>query len=828
MNEKKNSEKVKNKKKNKKILKTVMFSILAVILLAVVAAAGIGLAIINTAPALDVNQILTLKEPSKLYDKDGKEMDDVATNEKRDVVEIKDVAQDLPNAFISIEDERFYSHKGVDVQRVFGVIYLDIKNKLSHKSGLQGASTITQQLVRNAMLSNIQNEKNIMESSRRKIQEMYLSLELEKHLSKTQILEAYMNTIPFGGNVHGVEAAAQYYFNKDAKDLTLIQSAYIAGVPQAPGIYNAFLDSAKKDPSKYLNRTKMVLSAMYKNNYINKDQYDKAVSSLSEKTLAFNQTSIANNNRLNYEWFSLPAIEQVKKDLKAQFDYSDDEINSLLMYGGLKIYTTMDTNLQNAAQKVLDDNKNYGINNTSGTIIQPQASAVIMDYHTGEVKAIIGGRGAQPARSYNRAAFNGSKDFSRPTGSSIKPLTVYGPAIDTKLATAATVVEDSPLPVEIGNQWPENGKPYNPRNYETGYFRGYVTIREAIKSSINLVAIKEEYNIGLKTGVSYGEKFGLTFDNNDKTSLSALSLGQLHHGTNTLTMAAAFGTFGNNGMYTEPKMYTKVVDRRGVTILESKVVNRKVLSPQASYIMYDLLKGPTSSGGTGPSAKFSSMPAAGKTGTSGDKRDFWFCGLTPYYSGAVWIGNDDTKPIESGISSNTSAALWGKIMKEAHKDLPVKDIQKPTGIITTTACKDSGEAPTDLCSKDPRGSQVISEMFISGTQPTTLCDIHVEANINKANGKIATENTPKDLLESRIFIKRDYTPTESLEDQPYVLPTEIDDTKPAPPTIPTEDGTGTGTGTTNPPDTNTNPNTNKNTNPIIPPLKPNDITNKTP
>jgi len=789
MNEEKNSEKRKKKKKSKKILRNVIFSILAVIILVIVAGAGVGLAIINTAPALNVDQILTLKEPSKIYDKANNYMDDVATNEKRDIVNINEVSKDLSNAFVSIEDERFYKHQGVDPQRILGVIYIDVKNKLSGKNVVQGASTITQQLIKNSMLSNAV-------TPQRKIQEMYLALQLEKKLTKEQILEAYMNTIPFGSTVHGVEAASQYYFSKHAKDLSLIQAAYIAGVPQAPGIYNYFLDSAKKDPTKYLNRTKMVLSAMYKNNYISKDQYDKAVSSLGEKSLEFNKTSITNTNRLNYEWFSLPAIEQVKKDLKAQYNYSDDEINSLLMYGGLKIYTTMDMNLQNAAQKILDDNKNYGINYTpeNESVIQPQASAVIMDYHTGEVKAIIGGRGTQPARSYNRAAYNGSKEFLRPTGSSIKPLTVYAPAIDSKLATAATVVEDSPLSVEIGKQWPENGKPWNPRNYETGYFRGYVTIREAIKSSINLVAIKEEYNIGLKTGVSYGEKFGLTFDNDDKTSLSALSLGQLHHGTNTLTMAAAFGTFGNNGMYTEPKMYTKVVDRRGVTILESKVVNKKVLSPQSAYIMYDLLKGPTSAGGTGPAARFSSMPAAGKTGTSGDKKDFWFSGLTPYYSGAVWIGSDTPRTFNSGISSSTSAALWGKIMAEAHKNLEVKDIQMPNGIVTTSVCRDSGSSPIDLCSKDPRGSQVISEMFIDGTQPTTLCDIHVEANINKSNGKIATENTPKDLLESRVFIKRDYTPSQPLEDQPYVLPKEIDDTKPTVPTVPTTppgDGTNT-------------------------------------
>jgi penicillin-binding protein 1A len=825
--EEKNTNKKQKKKKGWKVFRIIMLSLLSLSILAGVAGIGVALAIVKTSPPLDVKAILTLNEPSTIYDKDQKYMDDVNTDEKRAIISIKDLPAYLPKAFVSIEDERFEKHKGIDIKRILGVIYIDVVSIFKGNPVMQGASTITQQVVRNTMLTNIMTEKTFLESATRKIREMYLALELEKQLSKEQILEAYMNTIPFGSTVHGVQAAATYYFNKPIKDLTIAQAAYLAGVPQAPGRFNAHLDSAKKNPTPYLTRTKLVLNAMHKTNAITEEQYNTALEDLSPEKLAFNKPASSSTNRLNYEWFSLPAIEQVKKDLQAQYKYSESEINNLLMYGGLKVYTTMDRALQDAAQAVINENKNYGIaSKTLNGIVDPQASAVVMDYHTGEVKALIGGRGEQPARSYNRAAFNGSSAYPKPVGSTIKPLTVYAAAIDSKLATAGTVVEDSPVGPEIKKGW--NG--YDPRNVESSSFSGYVTIREAVTRSINLVAVKQEYAIGLKTGASYGEKFGLTLDpKHDQTSLAAMALGELYDGENTLSMSAAYGVFGNNGMYTQPRLYTKVVDRNGLTILESKVINRKVLSPQANYITYDLLKGPVNSaGGTAGNARIGAMPAAGKTGTTGDKKELWFAGLTPYYSGSVWIGHDKPESFGKGIGSSTAAAIWGKIMKVAHEGLPVKQIQRPSGIVSVAICSDSGKLPTDLCSRDPEGNRVYSELFISGTQPTTLCDIHVEATINKANGKIATENTPQELLEKRVYIKRDYKPTVKLADEYKVLPTELDDTKPAPPPVvpdpvvpdPAEGTNKPGTGTTSPGDNGngtTNPgstgqdNTNTNT-----------------
>lgn len=790
--------KVKKKKnKVKRIIKYFFITIISIGLISSVAFGGIVLAMIKTAPQLDLNSILTLDEPSVLYDNTGQPMDEAPTLLKREVVQFKDIPDNLKNAFISIEDERFEQHSGIDIRRIFGSVFTDAKRIIKNEDGFHGGSTITQQLLKNTILTN---EVTI----KRKVQEMYLATELEKALSKDQILEAYLNTIGLGGNVYGVQKAAKQYFDKDVKDLSLIECAYMAGVTQYPAKYSYLLDYAKKNPKEYINRTKTVLAKMKENKKIDEAAFNQAIKDIDEGKLVFKAPASAQtSNRLNYEWFSRPAMDQVKSDLMTNYHYTADEVEKLFMYGGLKIYTTMDRSLQESAQTIMNDKKYFsavqkGDINDLNNIVQPQASAVVMDYHTGEVKLIIGGRGEQPANSYNRAA---SSKFIRPTGSSIKPITVYAPAIDTKQATAGTVIEDSPLSREIGMQWATNGQPYDPSNYDTNDFKGYVTVREAIRRSINLVALKLEYQIGLKTGVSYADKFGIQFNDRDKTSLSALALGQFE-GTNPLHMAAAFGTFGNSGVYTSPILYTKVVDKTGKVLLENKPATRKVLTPQSAYVMYDLLKEPTSNGAgaTATKAKFGAMPIGGKTGTSSGKKDFWFSGLTPYLSGSVWIGHDKKDAYNSGVASSTAAQILGDIMKVAHKDLPVKDIDAPSGLVRVPICIDSGKQPTDLCAKDPRGSRIVTEMFIEGTQPTSLCDIHVEAKINNANGKLATANTPLANIESRIFIRRDYIPSKPLADEQWVLPKDNDDT-PAyvpPPTPPPTQGGGNNNGTDNP------------------------------
>jgi len=751
-----------NTGKSRKINKRkILYTLIGVFLFTCIAVGGAGIAIISSAPALDVAKITNMSQPSQLYDDKGDYMDTVQSSEHRIAVKSSEMPKDLKNAIVSIEDERFYKHSGIDIKRIISIVFIDIKNKLTGSSSIQGGSTITQQLIK---MTTLTSDVTIT----RKVQEWYLSLKLEKVLSKDQILEAYLNTVYLGGNAYGVEAAANQYFNKSVGELSLLECAYIAGVPQSPSVYYAFSETSTKNHSVYINRTKAVLSRMLYNKYITQEQYDKAISDLDNEKLnqEFAESSKARSSksdRMSYEWFSLPAIEQVKKDLKAKLNYTDDEVARAISSGGLKIYTTMNKSMQDSAQKIL--NSGLSSSNDEKT---PQASAVVMDYHTGQVKVIIGGRGDQPALSYNRAA---SSKFLRPAGSSIKPLTVYSAAIDSKQATAATLIDDSPLDKSIGAIYGSASAPYDPKNDNLTY-SGMNTVRSAIMKSINLVAVKLENKIGLKTGISYGEKYGLTFDSDDKTSIAALALGQLHNGTNPLQMSAAYGVFGNEGNYTAPVFYTKVVDNTGAVILESEKTTKEVISADSAFVMYDLLKGPVSSGGTGPAANFGGIDVRGKTGTTSDKRDLWFCGLTPYYSGAIWIGNDDNS-VTQNVSSNTAAGLWGKIMEDVHKGLDNKTIAKPSGVTTASICRVSGKLATDACRNDPRGSTVITDYFIQGTIPTELCDAHVSVEVNKITGLLAGPFTPDFLKETRVYLTKNYTSNPAL-----LLPTEQDSTNP--------------------------------------------------
>ncbi|MBP1743658.1 MAG: multimodular transpeptidase-transglycosylase [Firmicutes bacterium] len=743
--------------KSRKINKRkILYALIGVFVFTCLAAGGAGIAIISGAPELDVNNITNMSQPSQLYDDKGEYMDTVKSSENRIAVKYSEMPQDLKNAIVSIEDERFYKHPGIDIKRIISIIFIDIKNKLTGSDNLQGASTITQQLIK---MTTLTSEVTIT----RKVQEWYLALKLEKVLSKDQILESYLNTIYLGGSAYGVEAASRQYFSKSVGELSLLECAYIAGVPQSPSVYYAYSSTSKKNPSVYINRTKAVLSRMLYNEYITQEQYDQAISDLDSGKLVF-EAQATQSERMNYEWFSLPVIEQVKKDLKEKLNYTDEEVARAISSGGLKIYTTMNKTMQDSTQEVL--NSGLGGGADSNGILTPQASAVIMDYHSGEVKVIVGGRGDQPALSYNRAA---SEKYLRPAGSSIKPLTVYSAAIDSKKATAATLIEDSPLDASIGAIYGSEAEPYDPKNDNLTY-SGMNTLRSAIMKSINLVAVKLEHTMGLKTGISYGEKYGLTFDEHDKTSIAALALGQLHHGTNPLKMAAAYGVFGNEGNYTQPILYTKVMDNTGTVILESEKTTREVISADSAFVMYDLLKGPVSSGGTGPAANFGDIEVRGKTGTTSDKRDLWFCGLTPYYSGAVWIGNDDNS-VTVNVSSNTAAGLWGKIMASAHEGLEPKTISQPSGVTTASVCSVSGKLATDACENDPRGSTVITDYFIQGSIPTEMCDAHISVEVNKITGLLAGPFTPDFLKETRIYLKSGYT-----TDPALLLPTEQDPT----------------------------------------------------
>lgn len=766
----------KSKSKKKKIFKWIGLSALFIFLATTVIVLGYVISIIKNTPPVDVNKVLSNQQTAKFTYGDGTPWTQLNSETERKPLKPDDIPEDLKNAIVAIEDERFYSHPGVDIKRLIGATVHTVAYKITGKGGLQGGSTLTQQLVKNTLLTN---EKSI----ERKIKEMYLSLELEKSLTKEQILTAYLNSYPVGGVAYGAEAGAEMYFDKSAKDLNLIQCAFLAGITQAPTTYSPFTEAAKKDPSKYINRTKLVLGKMLEHQYITQEEYDKAIKDLNDGKLKFKTSK--RTYKLPHEDFLYPTLDQVKRDLKAKYQYSDEEIDSLISTGGITIHSTMNKAVQEHTQQVLNNYSNFRLAGydqvDKNGVPLVQAAACITDVHTGEVIAMVGGRGNQSALSTNRAysALN-------PVGSSVKPFTVYGPAIDSKVMTAGSTIYDAPIPPSVSS--------YNPKNSPDVY-RGLIPLRDSLKWSSNVGATLTELKVGLETGVAYGEEFGLKFNDASKNSLPALALGQFDNnpndldGGNPFIVASAISTFGNGGVYVEPRLYTKVTDQDGNIILESKEETKQIISPQAAYIVYDMMKGPITYNAGG--AKWGDMPVAGKTGTTTDSKDLWFAGLTPHYGGAVWIGRDDNKMLPAGRSSSTAASIWGKIMKFANEGLSTKDIQKPSGIVEVPICSVSGKLATSLCRHQPKTQYtrgVYTEMFISGTEPTSYCETHVSAQVNSINGKLAGPNTPSGLLTNRIFINYPY-PNPEAADSKFYLTSEQDDTvaPPPEPTKPEED-----------------------------------------
>ncbi|SEF54732.1 penicillin-binding protein 1A [Caloramator fervidus] len=691
----------KRKSKKRGVLNILLIILLSIFLFTIAAGIGITLAIIKSAPEIDANILDNLKQSSKIYDKDGNFIEDFSDIQNRTIVPLNKIPRHVQNAFIAIEDERFWKHHGIDPKRILGAIWYDIKTM----SKAQGASTITQQLIKNIALSP---KKDFS----RKIQEMYLALQLERKLSKEQILEAYLNTIYLGGNAYGIQAASMYYFGKDVSELTVAEAALIAGLTQSPYKYYPYSKKNKENPKVYLDRQRTVLKKMLEQGYITQSEYNEAIN----QKLVFK--SKESSNTMKYQWFIEAAIDQIAKDMANKLNISEGEAKQKLRTGGYNIYLTLDTKIQKAAEDILNNDsyfkqfklQPYSPDEKSPEIIQPQAAAVIMDPFTGEVRALVGGRGPHPLRSINRAT-----EVKRQPGSAIKPLAVYAPAIDLKIATAATVIDDTPFSKDLlalTGGW-------QPKNYDFSY-RGKVTVREAITRSINVVASKLLLEIGISNSLNYLQnKFHISTITNSDKYVAPLSLGGLTEGVYPIEMAAAYGVFANKGIYSEPILYTLVTDRYNNIILEKKPNQTKAISSQAAYIMLDMMKDVVRKPyGTGSRARFGSMPVAGKTGTTSDYTNVWFCGVTPYYSGVVWIGHDKPNKSIPGLKSSLAAKIWGDIMKHAHEGLKVKDFPRPAGLIYEKVCPISGKYPNEYCPK------TITEIFIEGTQPVEICDYH--------------------------------------------------------------------------------------------------------
>jgi len=777
-----------NPKKTGKILVRIILVLLTIILIGGFIGLGTAFAWIRSAKPLNVDELFSLNLTTYIVDEKDNIIDKLHANENRTIVTLDKIPKQLQDAFIAIEDKRFYKHFGIDIYRVFGAARVNLQTgKFS-----QGFSSITQQLIKKVYLTDAKKLK-------RKVVEMYYAIQLERRFTKDQILEAYLNTIPLGHNVAGVKEAALYYYGKDLDQLTLAESAMLAGITNNPSLYSPYrhFDYSTK-------RKELILKEMLKQERITQAQYDEAMAE------EIKLSKVESNTETSY--FADMVIHDVLEVFEKELGYTEEEAQLKLFNGGMKIVATIDTDIQDAVEESFKNGNMFpkSKEDANGSI-QPQAAAIVIDHTTGEVKAVMGGRSEKVRRGLNRAT-----QSLRQPGSTIKPLAVYAPALDNGY-TIASVIDD--VPVSYGN--------YSPDNY-SGKFNGLVTVREAIQQSLNVVAVKMVQDVGLSRSADYLKKFGITSlvtDPKAKTTdmgLGSLGLGGLTKGIRPIEMAAAYSVFPNKGIYNKPVTFTKIYDKDGNLIYENKPKKDRVISEQVAYLMVDIMKGVVQ-GGTGTRAALPNMPVAGKTGTTTKNLDAWFVGYTPYYTTAVWMGHDEPKNL-GFTGGNYPAMLWKDIMAGIHKSLPTKNFEMPGGLTSAAVCSESGKRPSELCALDPRGSTIRTEVFIKGTEPAVedICDVHVVRDIDISSGKIATPFCPSSLIQSKVFIQR----TEPFvavpggkapEDIIYEAPAEscplhtsatipVDLTDPTDPNGTGDDGTGDDGGIGNPDD------------PVLPPL----------
>ena len=692
----------KPKKKTKKaVIKTLLTLgiVICIILLAVTGLiAGSLFGYVEDADLIDVDN-MRLNLTSFVYAVDPDtgeeiELEKLYDTENRVWASSKEIPEHLKNAFVAIEDERFYKHSGFDIKRFTGAAIQYVSAKISGDGrSSYGGSTITQQLIKNIT-------KDDDYSIKRKIQEIYRAYNLEKQLSKDEILEYYLNTIYLSQKCNGVSSAAQTYFGKDVSELSLAECATIAAITKYPTKYDPV-----KNPQNNKERQLVVLKKMLELGFVTKSEYESAV---AEEIKILKKDASQEEEFQSY--FTDAAIDQVINDLMTTYGYSKEYASKVLYNGGLRIYLSIDTRIQEILDRVYNDDSTF---QRTSKAVQPQSSMVIMDPYTGEVKALIGGRGAKEGnRTLNRAT-----QTLRQPGSSIKPLAVYSPAVEYGLVTPSSIVNDSPITM---GDW-------SPRN-DDRRFAGRITVAAALRGSRNVPAVKICNYLTTEAAFSFVQNnyhISTLVDRRKSgdTVLSdkgpaAIALGGLTDGVSVLEMCAAYCAFPNGGKYIKPTTYTRVEDSEGNIVLEHKNKAHIAISETTARTMVKMLTDAVN-GGTGTSARLSNMPVAGKTGTTSNNNDRWFVGFTPYYVGAVWFGYDQPSSLR-GFSANPAAVAWRKVMQEVHKDLERKSFffNNSESELSMMICADSGMKCTPACTR------LISKDFKKKDVPKKYCTTH--------------------------------------------------------------------------------------------------------
>lgn len=772
---------------------------------------GIMKGIIDSAPDISEIDVIPTGYSTTVLANDGTEIATlVASGANRTYVTIDEIPKDLQHAFVAIEDARFYEHNGIDV---YGIVRA-FATGLPKLKFNQGASTITQQLIKNNVLTSWTSETSFVEKLQRKIQEQYLALQLEKKVqNKDWILENYMNSINLGSNTLGVQAASEKYFGKDVSELTLSECAVIAGITQNPSAYNPILH-----PKENAKRTLKVLNDMLEQGYITQEQYQEALDDNVYDRIAEHNSS---KERVINSYFVDALIDDVYNDLVNKLGYSQTDAYKALYQGGLTIQSTQDLGLQAICDEEANNPANYPIapsysfqlafqvkkadgsyknysnqtmlsyykqktKNQDFTInysseeacynaisqyeqevleegdvivegsesinitLEPQVALTLMDQSTGEVKALVGGRGDKTGnRTWNRAT-----DTCRQPGSTFKIIGCFAPALDAGNMSLASTQDDAPL--TIGN------KTFH--NYDNTY-RGFTNIRTAITKSMNIVTVKTLQEIGVNLGYQYATDFGITTLCDDDRNLS-LALGGLTNGVTNLELTGAYATIANGGKYLQPKFYTTVYDHDGNVLLDISETQekRRVLKKSTAWLLTDAMKDVLTAG-TGTRAYFgNSMAQAGKSGTTTSNRDCLWAGYTPYYTCVIWGGYDDNSK-QSGSYTSYPKNIWKSIMSRVHKDLPYKDFKKPKDVKQISVCSASGKiAQEGVCAKAD-DSHVYTEYFATKDIPKDTCTLHTLVKICEESGMIAGPYCPEELVKEKAVILKDNDDGTGVENQ---------------------------------------------------------------
>ena len=677
-------------------------------------------------PEMDVDiSVFTLKQSSTIYYQDKAtgewvELTKLHGDENRTLIDYDQIPDHVVKALISIEDERFYEHEGVDWKSTARSVYDTLMG-----NNARGASTITQQVVKN-----VTGENQV--TIRRKILEIFRTLRVHEKYSEEDILETYFNLVYFGHKAYGIEAAAETYFGKHVEDLTVAEGAAIVGITQYPWQY----DPLRNDTTREANRSRQltVLSKMHDLGWLTDAQYAAAK---AEKMVFVGDTDYVEQlaegeeetPETNTELDSF-FVEQVYRDVIAAFmdmDYSEKAASAMIYNGGYQIYCTLDPDIQDYVESVYADRSNFNYPSASGK--QLQAGMTIIDNRTNNIVAIAGRVGERKGALEFSYASNTSQ-----CGSAIKPLSVYAPALDAGVVTAASVIDDYPVMNLNGSAWPVNAY--------SGY-KGLVTIQYALQQSSNTCAVRVFQQLTPTASYAFmTEKLGFTtLDSEDISAAGALALGGLHQGVSTIEMAAAYSTFANNGIYTPPRTFVEVVDSYGNVVIDNRQEQVVAMKETTVYTINELLKSVMKSGGTGTSAAFSGMTQAGKTGTTNSKRDRYFVGYTYYYTAAVWSGYDQPERINT--SDNPSALVWKKVMSHIHEGLEDRDFQTTSdGMVRVTVCNKTGLRAGSGC------GATRTVLVPEGMAPALTCDAHTPVDYCTESGLPAGEFCPEDLRET--------------------------------------------------------------------------------